>query len=275
MGPTERASGASIALELLPGIHHLSTDITLERFEGIRIYSQSPNSLASIRCTKLASLCFQETNILEIKQLLIDACGGGQNYSGIRVFKVREARINDVAITNSYGSALDVVQSSLILNSIKIIHCGYFDFKHTAIYGGALHSLDSVVVISGNSTFLNNSATFGGAIYSVLGNLTVVENVNFTHNVAAHSGGAIVILEAEHVKIGSNVLFKKNTAVIVGGAVAAHTVPELELSGTFIQNSARFGRAVIVDEATVYAADTVISENHAFVSGGGILSASS
>ena len=156
---------------------------------------------------------------------------------------------------------------SCTLNSVKISHCGFSDLSSKRKnFGGAVNAHQSNVVISGNTVFSDNLAYYGGAICLQQGTLLITA---FTQNGAAWGGGKLLLL-AKPEKINKIVLFLKKRAVI-GGALFADIVAELEYSGTFLNNTAFFGGAIqLINSTAVAERKTRISENYATVAGRGI-----
>lgn len=264
-----------ITLELLSGNHNLSTNVTLHNLEGITIRPLTSDSRVLVRCTKPSTLIFSDITFLMLSQFSIDSCG--TNHGTIAVVNAHQANFSKVTIVNGYGSAISIYNSSLTLDSAIIACCGFFEswyfISDAHTFGGAIFGNGSDLIISGDTVFSENLAHYGGGICFHLGSLTITGNTKFAHN-CADQGGGIYIYSSKMFIMSNNVLFFNNTARY-GGAMTAADVFMLEYSGTFLNNSAQYGGALVLKNTTAIAKETVITGNHANISGGGIVLQSS
>ena len=269
-GEPERNTTTDITLELMSGVHNLSTSIEMCNLESFTALPR-PGSNVLVRCTTPARLYFSNISHLQISQVSIDSCGKESRLGAVNVIAISQAQFSHIAIFNSIGSAISVYYSSLVLNSTVIDHCGFFEFSNKyARNGGAVSAYKSQLKIVGTSVFSNNSAPKGGAIEFWHGSFEISGYAVFTQNVAKR-GGAVSILAAQSVKIGRNVHFSKNRAILGGGALLANNVTKLEYSGEYFDNAAKFGGAMLFYYTNVVAESrTTISGNHANLFGGGI-----
>ena len=264
----ERNTTTDVTLEFMSGVHNLSTSIEMYNLENVTALPL-PGSDVLVRCTTPASLYFRNISHLQISQLSIDSCGMGSPYGTVFVIATNQTQFSHITIVNSNGSAISVYGSYLVLNSTVIEQCGFIN-ANTG-FGGAVRAFNSQLLIVGISVFSKNLARNGGAIYfwqsrfefEILGNTT------FTQNVAA-LGGAVHFGNTQNVKIGQKVQFSKNRA-IYGGALFSALVTLLECGGTYSNNTAQYGGAMVLYNTNAVAKSlTTISGNHADVTGGGI-----
>ena len=267
----EGSTTTDITLELMSGVHNLSTAIEIYNLESITALPL-PGSNVLVMCTTPASLYFSNISHLQISQLSIDSCGMGLHLSAVNVIATSQAQFSHITIVNSNGSAISVYNSSLVLDSTVIDHCGFFDFSYKDVTnGGAVNAYNSKLLIVGMSVFSKNLALTGGAIFFWQGSLEIMGNTIFTHN-GAGKGGAVCIFDAQTVMIGQKVQFNKNRAILYGGALLANTVAMLQYSGVYFNNTARFGGAMaLYNTYAVTDSPTTTLGNHADVSGGGII----
>ena len=262
----EGSTTTDITLELMSGIHNLSTIIAIYNLESITALPL-PGCNVLVKCTTPASLYFSNISHLQISQLSIDSCGMGLLLSAVNVIATSQAQFSHITIVNSNGSGISVYNSSLVLNSTVIDHCGFTDFNTN---GGGVNACNSKLVIVGTSVFSKNLALTGGAIFCWQGSLEILGNATFTHNSAAN-GGAVGIISAKIAKIDQKVQFCNNKAILDGGALLTRFVKLLEFSGTYFNNTAEYGGAMsLYNTNAVAKLATTILGNHAGYVGGGI-----
>ena len=199
-------------------------------------------------------------------------------YYGLHLQSVQTAEINDCTFQDSYGSALGVVDSRVVLRGNRFLNncrlcpngrCGYYwgprcygggafvqrskltiagsnsFFLNSANYGGGVCAWDSSnVYISGNTTFSGNSASNGdggGVSAKDSSNVYISGNTTFSGNSASGNGGGVSAWDSSNVTIGGSTAFIGNSASGNGGGVSAWDSRNVYISGntTFIGNSAR------------------------------------
>ena len=268
-GEPEGSTTTDITLEFMSGVHNLSTSVVIYNLESITALPL-PGSNVLVRCTTPASLYFSNISHLQISQLSIDSCGT-ESFKAVNVIVINQAQFSHITIANSNGSAINVYNSSLVLNSTVIDHCGFYFLSYKYVTsGGAVHAYNSKLVIVGTSVFSNNSAELGGALFVWQGSFEILGNTTFTQN-AAKAGGAVYTDSAQNAKIGQKVQFNNNRAILIGGALFANNVTLLEYGGVYSNNTADYGGAMTLSNTTAVAKlPTTILGNHADVSGGGI-----
>ena len=166
---------------------------------------------------------------------------------------------NNKGCTWSCGGAIFQGYHSIILFSAKSL--ALLTNNDALQSGGAIHSYNySEVIIEGSISFISNTAQYGGALYFNFACAFKVKDnasVEFDGNVAT-SGGAIYGLDVFYRAIlysssisfdqNSNVIFTKNKASRLGGAIASDII---KFSGssivTFTENTAHCGGAISCD----------------------------
>ena len=268
-GEPEGSTTTDITLEFMSGVHNLSTSVVIYNLESITALPL-PGSNVLVRCSTPASLYFNNISHLQISKLSIDSCGM-ESFKAVHVIAINQAQFSHITIVNSNGSAISVYNSSLVLNSTVIDHCGFYFLSYGHVTtGGAVYAYNSKLVIVGTSVFSNNVAELGGAIFVRQGSFEILGNTTFTQN-AAKVGGAVYTDSAQNAKIGQKVQFNNNRAILVGGALFANTVTLLEYGGVYFNNTADYGGAIALSNTTAVAkSPTTILGNHADVSGGGV-----
>ena len=132
------------------------------------------------------------------------------------------------------------------VETAEIIECTFQDS-----YGSALGVVDSHVILSGSNSFINNcrlcsngscNLCYGGGAFAKRSNLTIMDSSNFI-GTSAYSGGGIHAETKSNVYISGNTTFINNSAETEGGGVFARTNSNVDISGktTFIDNRARYG----------------------------------
>ena len=141
---------------------------------------------------------------------------------------------NNKGCTGSCGGAIFQENHSIILFSAKSV--ALLTNNDALQSGGAIHSYNySEVIIEGSISFINNTARLGGALYFNFACAFKVKDnasVEFDGNVAT-SGGAIFGLDIYGRAIysspicfdqNSNVIFTKNKASYLGGAITSENL---------------------------------------------------
>lgn len=172
--------------------------------------------------------------------------------------ELKNMTIEDGAYTAKLGGAIFVEYGAEVtIDNVTMKDCVA---KSAAAYngGGAIyinnHRGDAPVVTVKNSTFINNKAGvdstgLGGAIYGSTAKLTV-ENSTFIANKAAN--GAAIAMDGPSSLVSKDNTFKKNKAVVAGGAVYVYDglsnakkgmtttseVPSVITGSTYINNTA-------------------------------------
>ena len=174
-------------------------------------------------------------------------------YYGLYLQSVQLADISDCTFQYSYGSALGVVDSHVVLtgnnsflNNCRLCsrgRCYYYSVAHC--FGGGVFAIRSNVSFNGsyfrdeNTTFVGN---LGGGIHADNNsNVDIRGNSVFLGNIA-DSGGGIRAETNSNVNVSGKTIFIGNS----GGGVCAHFDSNINISGntTFIGNSARNGGGI-------------------------------
>ena len=158
------------------------------------------------------------------------------------------------------GGAIDTKGNIIITDNAQVV----FQGNYAKTSGGAIASVKHVVTIAGLVHFINNSAYYGGAIDS--DNVTIAGSVQFISN-NAYYGGAIDTLGSVTIADNAEVLFQRNQAKTLGGAIACKQVT-IAGSVHFINNKAGTGGAIDSDSVTI--AGSVQFINNSAYQGGAI-----
>ena len=144
--------------------------------------------------------------------------------------------------------------------------------------GGAIRMIDSIIQMSGSTTCVTNSAAFGGAIAFLLvkedigASVTITGRSTFISNSARGSGGALSVLEGSLI-LNGDTTFMGNSADVLGGGIYAHrSTVDITGDGTFHNNSANIsGGAIGTSESNITINGNAIFSNN-FAEHGGALS---
>jgi predicted outer membrane repeat protein len=142
--------------------------------------------------------------------------------------------------------------------------------------GGAITAAAGNLAITDSDFIENSSSSCGGAMFAA-GISTTITNSVFAHNTTGSEGGG-AIWSAFEITI-ENSTFEFNTASVAFGGGIKHVDGNLStINSVFSNNSAKYGGAISIGHLgfpdiipTVSITNTLISNNHADESGGGIL----
>ena len=239
-----------------------------------------------IACSSNVGFTFRKTSDVKIDTLVFVSCAKFHviqtgydyltTYYGLHLRLVQRTEIIDCTFQDSYGSALGVVDSHVILrgsnsflNNCKLCSnegCYYRRLKcygggisahrsdlnftgkcifggNSAFSGGGIYSgSHSKLNLSGNTEFIHNSALYGGGVYShPSSNIEISGNTTFIGNSAGSNGGGVYV--ASNMNINGNTTFIGNSASSNGGGVYVWSNSNINISGNaiFISNIARGG----------------------------------
>ena len=289
---------SNLTLEFLPGNHTLDVNLTVRNIHQLEILGNSSASVPTrVVCSPSVGLTFRDIFEVRIDSLAFVSCAKLHlvtvlndfitNYFGLHLQSVQSAEINDCIFQDSYGSAVGVRDSYVVLrgNNNFLSNCrmcsnGRCDpFMGPTCDGGGVFADRSNLSFTGNSIFFGTSADNGGGIYTESNcNVDISGNTTFINN-TAKDGGAISTGDNSNVRISGNTSFIHNSARINGGGVDAGSLSNITICGntTFISNSAGNGKGS-GDGGAVYAylSNVMISGNASFIdnsaerNGGGV-----
>ena len=211
--------------------------------------------LTRVVCSQYAGFALSNISKVKIDGLAFVTCGRSGSfgthfttYYGLHLQSVLMAKIIDCTFQDSYGTALGVEDSHVVLRGSNFYNncrlcsnrkCGKFSPK---CYGGGVFVNRSNLTITGSSIFLGNSAYNGGGIYANFeSNITISENTTFISNSASGGeaeGGGIYAYRS-NVKVSGNTTFINNSAERNGGGIILERASSIIINGntTFINNS--------------------------------------
>ena len=284
-------SDSNLTLQFMPGDHSLNVDLIITSIHRLEILGNSSAVVPTrVRCSSYAGFAFSTIYKVRIDGLAFVSCarsGTAQNsygthsptYYGLHLQSVQTAEIIDCTFQDSYGSALGVVDSHVVLRGNRFLNncrlcsnerCRNYNFQgpicygggvfvdgsnlnitgcssfsnNTAWYGGGVSAWEgSNVYISGNTTFSGNSASEnGGGVSAYSSNVTISGNTTFSGNSASMGGGGVRVWKRSNVYISGNTIFSNNSAGVDGGGVSVHEISRVYISEntTFSGNSARY-----------------------------------
>ena len=180
------------------------------------------------------------------------------------------------------GGAIAVSNSSEItIHDVKFLNNG-------AVFGGAIYTEESHIILEGDVIFSNNSAECrGGAIMSFNSYISMEGNVSFFNN-KAQTGGAILLARIiitfhgmlpvsfpSHINMKRNsiVNFHNNSAALHGGAICAFIAEYISMEGkvSFLNNKAGLnGGAIFANEMYILMEGNVIFIDNEAENGGAV-----
>ena len=305
--PGEYFNETNLSLQFLPGSHTLNVNLTISNISQLEITNVVVPT--KIVCDSNVGFILRNISVVRIEGLAFVGCAKSgivqvfdysfrthHTYYGLHLQSVQMAEIIDCAFQDSYGTALGVVDSHVVLrgnnrflNNCRVCsngRCGVwgrqclgggvfvqrsdlnitgsttFSDNSASRYGsvGGVCAERSNVHISGNTTFSGNSGSSGGGVTARSSNVTISGNTTFSGNSASGSGGGVSAWDSSNVTISGNTTFSGNSASWSGGGVSAKYSSNVNISGntTFSGNSAsRDGGGV----SAGYSSNVYISQN--------------
>ena len=299
--PGQYFKDSNLTLQFLPGTHTLNVNLTISNISQLEII----NAVAPTKvvCDSNVGFTLRDISVVRIEGLAFVACAKSgmvfdyifstlhATYYGLHFESVQMAEIIDCTFQESYGSALGVVNSHVVLrgsgllnncrlcsngrcvglgpgcfgggvfvrrSNLSVTGSSRFSVNSASRYGGGVYAHSSNVYISGNTTFSGNSAGGGGGVYAYRSNVYISGNTTFSGNSAASgggNGGGVSAWYNSNVTISGNTTFSGNSASYYGGGVRAGGSSNVYISGntTFSGNSAasRDGGGVSADSSNV------------------------
>ena len=152
--------------------------------------------------------------INQVKILRCSAFRGGAIFvnTSARLILSESFVFSENMATSSGGALYLDVGSTGIINAVN----GDMNGNTARLSGGAIHLGKADLTISGTVSFLNNTVTFqtlssaGGAIYGITSSLTVASrgSVIFRGNSCVYVGGALALYTGSKIRIGGDVRFR-------------------------------------------------------------------
>ena len=140
---------------------------------------------------------------------------------------------------------------------------GANSFQVLQVHSGATLSLNSLTIAHGN-------ASDGGGVFAAIGSTLTVTNSNFLNN-SAGTGGAI---DSGATLTVGNSNFSANSAtagqITGGGAIFGFSGATMITNTAFLNNSAKYGGALEVDESALSVVSSAFAGNSASYGGGAI-----
>ena len=232
--------------------------------------------------------------------------GSFTTYYGLYLQSIPAAEIIDCTFQDSYGSALGVEDSHVVLrgnnnflNNCRLCSTQWCESQGPKCYGGGVYAhmsnlsftgssiffdnlaysgggmyteAGSTVNISGNTTFIGNSATYGGGVYAWNSSVSISGDATFISNSARGFGGGVYEGFCSNVSVSGNTTISGNSASEGGGAYAWGN-SKVDICGncTFSANSASRGGGVCALYSSVgISGNTTFGGNSARYNGGGV-----
>ena len=254
-------------LMLQPGNHTLDSVLVVSNIAKFFMTSMIAGT-SNIACTPSGKLSLQMVQYASVENLFFTHCVDN-TISNVQRLKLSMLAFLGPSIRAS-GTAIHVNNASItiyqcsfsfylygsIQNTSNLLRYGYAAREMMAWTGGALISSRSNVTID-QSIFKKNRAQFGGAIYTVKSSVIITNSVfdfntaNSSHSTTVAGGSAICAV--------SSVIFINSSKLI-----KSHVYYGYSLGGAL---------AIVGSKLTI--ANSLVSDNRAYNSGGGIHAISS
>ena len=290
--PGQYLGDSNLTLQFLPGNHTLNVNLAITNIHQLEIHGAVLPT--RVVCDSLVGFIFSNIYRVSIDNLAFVACATRRDtyshrtyyttYYGLHLQSVQTAEINDCTFQKSYGTAVGVVDTHVVLRENNFLNncrlcsngrCDGYNYQGPRCYGGGVFVQRSNLSISGNTTFIGNSASYGGGASAWdSSNVNIIGDTTFIDNSASGGdGGGVYAQSSSNVYISGNTTFSGNSASY-GGGVSAWYSSNVYISGntTFNGNSASYGGGVIArDSSNAYiSGNTTFSGNSARWYGGGV-----
>ena len=303
LNPGKYFNDSNLTLQFLPGNHTLDVNLAITNINQLEIHGAVlPTRVvcdSHVVCKPRVGFTFSNISKLSIDGLAFVACARSsvvqfsthsvKTYYGLHFQSVQTAEIIDCTFQDSYGSALGVVDSRVVLrdnnflNNCRLcpnVRCRGYNYQGPICpicYGGGVFVQRSNLSITGNSSFSGNSARKDGGGVSARdsSNVNISGNTTFSSN-SASFGGGVSAWDSSNVYISGNTTFIDNSATNRdGGGVSALDSSNVNISGntTFSGNSARDGNGggvSVQDSSNVYISGNTTFSGNSASDGGGV-----
>lgn len=192
-----RLFDSNTTIILLPGIHMLSTELSIFNISylSLRAESSVEESSTVVLCQRNSGVNFNGIND-------IDMCGVKLVGCKCEVVFVKQATIENLTFhgKSDSGTALEIIATNAVItNSTFILNrigrCLTLDFELNMTYptlvGGAVFATQYSNVTIGGSRFEGNGAEVGGAIFANMGSNMKILSCTFMDNHAAVANSSV------------------------------------------------------------------------------------
>ena len=190
---------SNLTLLFLPGNHTLIMNVTMTNIHQLEILGNSSSMVpATVVCSFHVGFTFRDISEIKINGLAFVACArfrvvqiskfySETTYYGLHLQSVQTAEITDCSFQDSYGSALGVVDSHVVLRGNRFLNncklCKQDGGCYPNCNGGGVCAKKSNLIFTGSNNFLGNLAWYGAGVF-VWENANVImnENTSFMNN---------------------------------------------------------------------------------------------
>ena len=220
--PGQYFKTSNLTLQFLPGNHTLNVKLFITSIHQLKLLGNITAVVPSrVLCSSYVGFGFSYILEMRIDGLAFVSCAEFNvvldhevTYYGLYLQTVETAEIIDCTFQDSYGSALGVVDSHVVLrgnnsflNSCKLCSNGKCYFSAPNCYGGGVFAQVSNLSVIGSSSFTGNSAYHGGGVYAEFNsNVNITGKTYFINNSAYHGGGVYAEFN-RNVNITGNTYF--------------------------------------------------------------------
>ena len=284
-------------LQFLPGNHTLDVNLSITSIHQLEILSNSSAvGPSKVVCSSNVGITLSNISVVNIDGLTFVSCAKFHVqqlvnhhvtiYYGLYLRSIQTAEIIDCTFQDSYGSALGIIDSHVILRGDNnFLRNGKMCqnrwcpiFGNPNCFGGGVFVEKSSLNISGSSSFINNTAQNGGGVYvQKNSNVNMSENTIFIGNLARTYGGGVYAGYNSTVKIVGNTTFSGNSAMTSGGGVYedSNSILNIDENAIFRGNSANDGGGIYAHSntsASISGNSTLIGNTASY--GGGVYTGS-
>ena len=284
--PTQHLD-SSTDLVLLPGQHHLKSELNVFDIRNFEMMAYSSN--ASMICDKSLRLTWTGVHQVLIFGIKIKGCG--LNASSVKHFKIVNSTFiesvvshtvlfiiqSNITITNSTfifnmtGNTRDPKASSQESHFSSQLGISNKQSTWTKAFGAVIAATDKSNVVIINSRVEGNSALLGGVIFTELGSKISIANATITGSGFRNvTGGTIVYAETGSVLTMNNIIISDNKAVNGKGVVFLHNSSLVAYRAVCRNNLAQEGGVIYALNSKLTITESTFTGNSA-VDHGGVL----
>ena len=225
--PGQFFTDSNLTLQFLPGTHTLNVNLIILNIHQLEI----TNVVAPARvvCDSRVGFTLRHISVVKIEHIAFVGCAKSgrivqnrpfKTYYGIYLQSVQMAEIIDCTFEDSYGSALGVVDSHVVLKGSRFLNncrmcangrcAGVYKYQ---CVGGGVFVHRSNLNITGSSSFVGTLASVGGGVSAQdSSNVYISGNATFSGNSVGRVGGGVSAKYSCNVYISKNTTFSDNYA---------------------------------------------------------------
>ena len=189
--PGQYFKDSNLTLQFLPGTHTLNVNIAITNIHQLEI-TNAARAPTKVVCNSNVGFTLRDISVVSIGGLAFVGCAKSgivqpyqshrryPTYYGLHFQSVHMAEVIDCTFQDSYGSALGVVDSHVVLRGSRFLNncrlcsnvsCDVWNYPGPRCFGGGVCVQRSNLSVIGSSRFSGNSASYygGGGVHILAG----------------------------------------------------------------------------------------------------------